>query len=271
MMNTEAHKPLSAAAISSAVAPGALSAKAGAPRMLSPAAAALAAESVSAAISPIVIEGVVRALESALIGFVGMLVYAFYVAPSYDLMWQYLAAVAVVTTIALFVFQAADLYQIGAFRRPGRSFTRLMSAWSLVFLIAMGLSFFAKLDVTLSRVWLTSFYGCGLVALIALRAGVYMLVRHWARAGRLTRRTVIVGGGESGGDADRRPAGAGRQRRAHRRPVRRSQRRALAADLRRPLQARHRRRSRRIRAAHAHRSRDLLAADLRRKPHPCRC
>ncbi|MBI4274027.1 MAG: undecaprenyl-phosphate glucose phosphotransferase [Rhizobiales bacterium] len=197
-MNTEAHKSLGAAAISSAVAQGVVPVNVRGPRALSPAAAALAAESVLPAISPIVIAGIVRAVESASIAAIGLLVYALYVGSSTNLLWQYLTAIVVITAIALFTFQAADLYQIVAFRRPARSFTRMMSAWSLVFLIAIGLSFFAKLDVTLSRVWLTSYYACGLVVLIALRAGIYLIVRYWAREGRLTRRTVIVGGGEPG-------------------------------------------------------------------------
>jgi Undecaprenyl-phosphate glucose phosphotransferase len=112
-------------------------------------------------------------------------------------LWQDLGAVAVITAITLFTFQAANLYEVGAFRRPAASFARLVSAWSLVFLIAVGISFFAKLDVTISRVWLASYYGCGLIALLGLRAGLYALVRRWTREGRLTRRTVIVGGGAS--------------------------------------------------------------------------
>lgn len=196
MMNSEAHKPLGAAAISSAGAHGAIATTVSVPRMLSPAAAALAAENVSPAISPIVVSGVVRVIESALIAAVGIFVCAFYVAPTDNLLWQYLAAIAVITVIALFIFQAADLYQIGIFHRPARSFTRLTSAWSLVFLIAMALSFFAKLDVTLSRVWLASFYGVGLFVLTVSRTALYLLVRHWIHTGRLTRRAVIVGGGE---------------------------------------------------------------------------
>jgi Undecaprenyl-phosphate glucose phosphotransferase len=75
---------------------------------------------------------------------------------------------------------------------------RLASAWSVVFLIVIGASFFAKAGDMFSRVWLGTFYLGGLAALVASRNLLFYLVRHWTRQGRLTRRTVIVGGGEPG-------------------------------------------------------------------------
>ena len=75
---------------------------------------------------------------------------------------------------------------------------RLASAWSVVFLIVIGASFFAKAGDMFSRVWLGGFYVSGLVVLITSRRLLFLLVRKWTREGRLTRRTVIVGGGVSG-------------------------------------------------------------------------
>jgi Undecaprenyl-phosphate glucose phosphotransferase len=49
-----------------------------------------------------------------------------------------------------------------------------------------------------SRVWLGTFYVSGLVALVVSRRLVFLAVRRWTQEGRLTRRTVIVGGGEIG-------------------------------------------------------------------------
>jgi hypothetical protein len=70
---------------------------------------------------------------------------------------------------------------------------RLASAWSVVFLIAIGVSFFAKSGDQFSRAWLGSFYVLGLFALIAFRRVLFLLVRRWTRQGRLERRTVVVG------------------------------------------------------------------------------
>jgi Undecaprenyl-phosphate glucose phosphotransferase len=68
----------------------------------------------------------------------------------------------------------------------------------VVFLIAIGVSFFAKAGDQFSRVWLGSFYVVGLAALLMFRKGLFLLVRRWTREGRLTRRTAIVGGGALG-------------------------------------------------------------------------
>ena len=68
----------------------------------------------------------------------------------------------------------------------------------MVFLIVIGVSFFAKAGDLFSRVWLGSFYVVGLIALLAFRRTLFLMVRRWTREGRLTRRTAIVGGGELG-------------------------------------------------------------------------
>jgi Undecaprenyl-phosphate glucose phosphotransferase len=75
---------------------------------------------------------------------------------------------------------------------------RLASAWSVVFLIAIGVSFFAKSGDQFSRAWLGSFYVLGLFALIAFRRVLFLLVRRWTRQGRLERRTVVVGADANG-------------------------------------------------------------------------
>jgi Undecaprenyl-phosphate glucose phosphotransferase len=67
-----------------------------------------------------------------------------------------------------------------------------------VFLIAIGVSFFAKSGDQFSRAWLGSFYVLGLFALIAFRRVLFLLVRRWTREGRLDRRTVVVGADANG-------------------------------------------------------------------------
>ena len=98
----------------------------------------------------------------------------------------------------MLAFQIADIYQVQAFRGHEKQYFRLASAWSVVFLIVIGVSFFAKAGDQFSRVWLGSFYVIGLVALLAFRRALFLLVRRWTREGRLTRRTAIVGGGDAG-------------------------------------------------------------------------
>jgi Undecaprenyl-phosphate glucose phosphotransferase len=165
---------------------------------LPPAALQIAAEPVAAAYSPIVLAGVVRMLEFALIATIGFAVYCWYVVPTYGFDWYYFAAIGGIATIALFVFQAADIYHVPAFRSPVSQCARLVPAWAVVFAIVTAIAFFAKFEGMFSRVWLAGYFGSGLLMLMAFRVALSRLVRHWTAEGRLARRAVVVGGGEPG-------------------------------------------------------------------------
>jgi Undecaprenyl-phosphate glucose phosphotransferase len=167
-------------------------------RALSPEALAVAAKPAESAISPIVLAGFVRMAEFALIVAIGLGIFAAYVDDVPGLFWLYLPAALAIAVLSMFAFQVADIYQVQAFRGIEKQYMRLASAWSVVFLIVIGVSFFAKLGAEYSRVWLGAFYVAGLIALIGARRLLFLLVRKWTREGRLTRRTVIVGGGEPG-------------------------------------------------------------------------
>lgn len=169
-----------------------------APRQLSPAALAAASVETRSAYSPIVVAGIVRTIESTLIALVGALVYVIYVVPGEGFSWPYIAAIAVIAGLSIIAFQAVDIYHIHALRQPLQQMARMLAAWSVVFLFATALSFFFKFDQMFSRVWLLAFWAIGVVVLMASRSIVYVLVRRWMRDGRLTRRAVIVGGGDAG-------------------------------------------------------------------------
>jgi Undecaprenyl-phosphate glucose phosphotransferase len=168
------------------------------PRQLSPAALQAAAKPFTLAYSPIVVAGMVRMIEVALVALVGLVVYAGYVVPREGFALRYFAAIAGIAALAMLAFQAADIYQIQAFRGHEKQYMRLASAWSVVFLVAIGVSFFAKTGDEFSRAWLGAFYVLGLVTLIAFRRALFLLVRRWTRDGRLDRRTVVVGADRNG-------------------------------------------------------------------------
>jgi Undecaprenyl-phosphate glucose phosphotransferase len=165
---------------------------------LSPAARLAAAQPAMPAYSPIVIAGVVRMIEAVLVATVGLATYFAYVYPTYGFELYYPVAICAIAVISVFVFQGADIYHVAAFRSPIGQLVRLVPAWAVVFLIAMGIAFFAKLEGMFSRVWLASFFGGGLTVLTTFRLGLAALIRHWTREGRLERRAVVVGGGEAG-------------------------------------------------------------------------
>lgn len=169
-----------------------------APRALSPKARAIIDKPMAAPISPIVLAGIVRVVEFMLMIAVGLAIFAAYVSPISEHLWLYIPAVLAIATLATLAFQIADIYQVHAFRGHEKQYMRMASAWSVVFLIAIGASFFLKAGDLYSRVWLGTYYVVGLLALVVSRKILYYIVRRWTREGRLTRRTVIVGGGEAG-------------------------------------------------------------------------
>ncbi len=197
MLEFDPRKMMNAASAVTATADRA-AVPAGQPKKLSPAALKVAAQTVTTAYSPIVLAGVVRMIEFALTALVGLAVYLAYVVPIDGFEWHYVSAILGVAVLAMLAFQAADIYQVQAFRGYEKQYFRLASAWSVVFLIAIGVTFFAKVGDQYSRIWLGSFYVAGLVVLIGFRRALFLLVRRWTREGRLDRRTVVVGADDRG-------------------------------------------------------------------------
>ena len=156
------------------------------------------AQPIAKAYSPIVLAGTVRLIEFTLIFLAGSAVYAWYVVPRDGFEWLYMGAMASIALLAMIAFQVADIYQVQAFRGHEKQYFRLMTAWSVVFLIAIGASFFAKIGDQFSRLWLGTFYVIGLLVLVGFRRLLFLRVRTWTRQGRLDRRTAIVGADASG-------------------------------------------------------------------------
>ena len=165
---------------------------------LSPLANRIASERVAAGISQIVLAGIARLTEFTTIAALGLTIYFLYVHPVEGFAWRYVLAIAGMSAAAVSAFQAVELYDVAAMRTRVHQFTRLLLAWSMVFLIAFAIAFFAKFDGMYSRVWAATWFVSGLFMLFAKRLVLSALVRNWTRQGRLVRRTVIVGGGAAG-------------------------------------------------------------------------
>jgi hypothetical protein len=78
---------------------------------LSPAARAVTEQPHEPAYSPIVLAGLVRLIEAALVAVVGFAVYAVYVVPGHGFAWYYFAAIFGIALLAMLAFQVADIYQ----------------------------------------------------------------------------------------------------------------------------------------------------------------
>jgi Undecaprenyl-phosphate glucose phosphotransferase len=154
-----------------------------------------AGASPSKAYSPIVLTGVVRMMELALLTLVGLGVHEWHVAPVWGREFVYYLVTPAMALAGVFAIQALQLYSISAFREPLRNGLKVAGAWTAVFVLATAAVFFLKFDGVFSRVWLAAWYVGGLGALCVERFALAAFVRNLSRQGKLDRRTVIVGGG----------------------------------------------------------------------------
>ena len=167
-------------------------------RELSAEAKALASEYVPTSYPPVVVAGIARFVEFSLIAAIGFAVYALYVLPANNFGWHYPLAIFGVAAVSVMAFQTAGIYRMRSFRSRSSQYARLIAAWLIVFLLLSAVIFIAKLQYEFSRVWMLAFFTIGFVALSGFRMVLFGVIRRWAREGRLTRRTVVVGGGALG-------------------------------------------------------------------------
>lgn len=165
---------------------------------LHPVAERIAALPVKPTLSPVMIEGCVRLADALAVLAAGALVYWLYAVGKAHSLLPYQITVPAVALGTLGMFQALRLYSVGALRHYLRSTVKLLSGWTMLFLATLACFFFLKISDQVSRVWLLGFYAGGATLLLACRFAATAFVLRLTRAGRLDRRTVIVGGGEAG-------------------------------------------------------------------------
>ncbi|KQT77322.1 undecaprenyl-phosphate glucose phosphotransferase [Methylobacterium sp. Leaf466] len=149
----------------------------------------------AAPLSPVVLTGTVRVLEFAAIVGLGVAVHLVQPDRIGPLGLRYLAAILGSAVLAVALIQVSGGYRIAAFRSVLKAAPRLFAAWSLAFLVVAAALVFAKIADQYSRIWLATFYGAGLVGVMAGRMVLARIVATQMRQGRFDRRTAIVGGG----------------------------------------------------------------------------
>ncbi len=146
--------------------------------------------------SPVILGGLVRLAETALVAGTGIVSHHAYLeaAERYGAAsWVVLAGVVLSSAVA---FQAIGAYTSSAVRSLVATMLRIAVAWTSVFICVLALVFLLKAGDSLSRLWLVLWYAAGLGAIALERIGVAVVVARMARSGAFDRRTAIVGGGE---------------------------------------------------------------------------
>lgn len=150
-------------------------------------------------ISPVVVQGVVRAIEFSIVTAIGGGLYEFYVRTS-DLTAStpYLAVSAGMALLMTMIFDATGLYKIPSLRSPVARLSRMGLCWTSLFAFLVAAAFFLKIGTNFSRVWLLAWYITGAMTLTVSRTVVAGVVKGWMQQGRLLRRAVVIGGGGEG-------------------------------------------------------------------------
>ncbi|TIN40341.1 MAG: undecaprenyl-phosphate glucose phosphotransferase [Mesorhizobium sp.] len=145
--------------------------------------------------SPIMVSGVLRMVEFALLFLSGLCIYFYYVGFFNHLAWQYPLAIAAASSLAVVLLDVTDCYQIVSFMRPLANFGRLLMVWAGTFALMALTAFAVKMSQDYSRLVFGTWFVVGFMLVFGLRLLMSKLIRRWARDGRMERRAVIVGGG----------------------------------------------------------------------------
>ena len=158
-------------------------------------AAAMAQSGGRRIISAAILEGLVRLGELGLIAVVGLATYFATVEPAQGLMAIPLLAAPLLALFVVVVLQSLGCYRVAALRAPTRFGLRISTPWFVVFGLAFAACHVAHVDPLLGRIWLGRWSFIGFFALALGRFALASLTVHLTRTGKLSRRTVIVGGG----------------------------------------------------------------------------
>ncbi|MBA3447476.1 MAG: undecaprenyl-phosphate glucose phosphotransferase [Pseudaminobacter sp.] len=147
--------------------------------------------------SPVMVSGVMRLVEFALLFVSGVALFAFHVGLTTHLFWQYPAIIGFASISAVILLELSDCYQVSALMRPVRSLGRILMVWLATFALLALAGFFMKISADFSRLLFGGWFVAGFVLIFSLRLVMARMIRRWARNGAMERRAVIVGGGKS--------------------------------------------------------------------------
>jgi Undecaprenyl-phosphate glucose phosphotransferase len=149
-------------------------------------------------VSPAVLGFLVKAIEAILIVVAGRAAaYSYVNAADIENSSLYGLALCCTSFAAVATFQALGLYTTQAMTSPLRHLPRLIVGWALALGLLVLAVFFFKVGPEFSRVWLTLWFAAGTTALVTDRLILALVTRRLVKQGRLTRRAVIYGGGQS--------------------------------------------------------------------------
>ncbi len=144
--------------------------------------------------SPSLTLGLVAISDVTIMAATGAGIYVLYVGIVPETFPMYMTALFLGVFFLFGTFYVSKLYQFEAIVQPSLYITKAVFLCGLVFLGLVGIGFALKISLIYSRVW---FFSWALSATVLIQLGrvfCFYLLFRLARAGRLTRNIVIIGG-----------------------------------------------------------------------------
>ncbi len=150
-------------------------------------------------ISPVIVAGLVRLGEMALLAVSGLVIAGAWVgfADAFE-DTRYLMAILITALAAVVASHRLELYAFAALTTPLRQLPKVAVAWTTAMALLVGAIFLLKAGIDFSRAWLILWYVGGLAVVGSFRHAISTAIQHWSQQGRLNRRAVIYGAGPEG-------------------------------------------------------------------------
>jgi len=150
-------------------------------------------------ISPSVVGPLVRLFDIGAFGFLGILIYVFYVNSDLSRVGsQYVGALLLALVVVAALFQWFGVYGGDFLFERKLRVERMLLALATSFAVLLAVAFAVKVSSEFSRVWAVSWFAASAMVLSAGRFIFSLRVAALAAEGRFASRTVIVGAGEHG-------------------------------------------------------------------------
>lgn len=146
--------------------------------------------------SPVMVSGLLRLAELALLILSGAVLFVNYVGIGTELDWHYPVVIICASLVTVILLDVNDCYQLPALMRPVSSLSRILLVWAGALALLALTGFFLKVANDFSRVWFGGWFIAGALVLVVPRLVLARALRRWTRDGRMERRAVIVGGGK---------------------------------------------------------------------------
>ena len=148
-------------------------------------------------ISPFLISGSLRLIDFLALAIVSIVTMFFHLVPIIEINGWHLVSAFLGALVTTGFIQGMDGYLTTTLRQFSTSFFKSLTAFTLAFIVTIMMMFLTQILTGKMTYWIGMWFGYGVVYLGLSRAIMGAIVTKLMNDGRLERRAIIVGGGQS--------------------------------------------------------------------------